>query len=89
MSGFWWDAIQAGQIEELQKKVEEQDVVITEIKAILYNMALRIKSLENGNGKCEEGDSNSLSPMVETPSRLETSVLEDGTTGSKEGSKES
>lgn len=43
---FMWDAAQSGQIAELREDVDNQKKAIEEMKAIMYNMALRIQALE-------------------------------------------
>ena len=43
---FMWDAAQSGQIAELREDVDKQKKDIEEMKAIMYNMALRIQALE-------------------------------------------
>lgn len=43
---FMWNWIQAGQIEDLREDIDKQKKTIEEMKAIMYNMALRIQALE-------------------------------------------
>ena len=72
--GFMVDAMQAGQISDLVEEIER--------------LNRRVEILEGWiryYGECEEGKPNTISPMVETPKRLEESVLEERAHCSEEG----
>ncbi len=71
---FMWNAIQSGQLSDQAETIEQLNKKCDLLYEWVQYLNGEIERMKNG--ECEAGKSNSLSPVVEAPERLETSVLE-------------
>jgi len=81
--GFMMDAIHSGQLSEQAETIEDLNKKCDLLYEWVQYLNGEIERLKNG--ECKAGQSNTQSPVVETPKGLETNILENRAQGTEEG----
>lgn len=81
--GLMVDAIHSSQLSEQAETIEDLNKKCDLLYEWVQYLNGEIERLKNG--ECKERESQTLSPVVETPKGLETNILENRAQGTKEG----